>query len=832
MSACVVYAGKMGKCACTLTPDMCHKLRWIVIHLAVPVLLFGACIVLLVNAQSSPASPQSQESLPDAPSAVMQSPEKSKTAANPAPGGTSQRVDAPWPREAMRGDEKISMYQPQLESWQDDELHAYAALSINRKGNHKPNYGVVWFTARTEVDKVNRQVTLANFQITKVKFPTLPDKEAEYQSFLQSKLPDKSRLIALDRLEAALAASTMGQAEVKGVPVKNDPPRVIFTTKPSLLVLIDGPAKFRDVGGTTLQKVLNSQAFILLDTKKGKYYLNVMDGWLEAPAMEGPWSYASKIPDDMKEITKAIQERQQATGQEGTAPPSLKQAQKDGKIPAIYVSFGPAELLATDGLPQLASLSGTNLEYVKNTTANIFRDPATSDYYVVLAGRWFRAKSLEGDSWEFVDPKSLPESFAKIPEDSPKAGVLASIPGTPPALEALIANSIPQTATITRGEAHLQVAYDGEPQFTAIEGTELQYAVNTATPVIRVADKDCYAVENAVWFVGLGPNGPWEVATKVPEVIYSIPPNSPLHYVTYVKVYRSTPEVVYVGYTPGYYGTVVSSTTTTVVYGTGWYYPPYIGNYWYGAPYTYGVGVATTWSSGTGWSVTIGVGYSYGYPYYYPYYPWWGPWGYYGPCCWGPAWGYGYGGYAATNVYGRWGNTAYANTRAAWANPYTGNYGAASRTGFQNTQRGTVGVAGRGYNTNIYTGNTVAGRGAAAYDPKTGIAVAGGAGYAGNMYTGQGAVGRGGIAYNTNTGAGVAVGNNNVYAGKDGTVYRYDRQNGNWSQNTGSGWESANRPQANLQQQQQARYTGQQRTQNFSRSMGGGMRMGGGGRRR
>jgi hypothetical protein len=104
------------------------------------------------------------------------------------------------------------------------------------------------------------------------------------------------------------------------------------------------------------------------------------------------------------------------------------------------------------------------------------------------------------------------------------------------------------------------------------------------------------------------------VATSVPAAIYSIPPSSSLHYVTYVKVYRSTPDVVYAGYTPGYYGTVVSSTTTTVVYGTGFYYPPYVGNYWYGAPYTYGSGVASTWSSGTGWSITIGVGYTYGYP--------------------------------------------------------------------------------------------------------------------------------------------------------------------------------------------------------------------------
>jgi hypothetical protein len=55
--------------------------------------------------------------------------------------------------------------------------------------------------------------------------------------------------------------------------------------------------------------------------------------------------------------------------------------------------------------------------------------------------------------------------------------------------------------------------------------------------------------------------------------IYSILPKSPVHYVTYVKIYDATPEVVYRGYAPGYVGTVSAD---DVVYGTGWYYPPYL----------------------------------------------------------------------------------------------------------------------------------------------------------------------------------------------------------------------------------------------------------------
>ena len=61
-----------------------------------------------------------------------------------------------------------------------------------------------------------------------------------------------------------------------------------------------------------------------------------------------------------------------------------------------------------------------------------------------------------------------------------------SVAGTPQAREAVIANTIPQTATVKRNEATLVPRYDGEPQFKPIVGTPLQYAINSPTPVIRV----------------------------------------------------------------------------------------------------------------------------------------------------------------------------------------------------------------------------------------------------------------------------------------------------------------------------------------------------------
>src|SRR5678815_5615193 len=105
----------------------------------------------------------------------------------------------------------------------------------------------------------------------------------------------------------------------------------------------------------------------------------------------------------------------------------------------------------------------------------------------------------------------------------------------------------------------------------SIEGTPLQFVANSATPIIKVDEKSWYACQNGVWYVATSVKGPWYVADSVPAVIYSIPSSSPMHYVTYVRVYDADSRVVYQGYTPGYLGTVVSD--GVVVYGTGYYYP-------------------------------------------------------------------------------------------------------------------------------------------------------------------------------------------------------------------------------------------------------------------
>jgi hypothetical protein len=737
---------------------------------------------------------------------------------------SAQSAEDPWPRSTVVQNgtvsTTVSIYQPQLESWNGNHLDAYAVVTTKAQTSDVKNYGVIWFTARTEVDKVNRMVTLSDFTVTKRSFPTLAANGATYAAAFGRDMP-WTQSMPLDELETALATTSIDQQQ-KRVAVSNNPPRIIVSTSPAVLVLIDGAPAMRPAADN-LDKAINTRALLLFDPTGGTYYLAVMDGWVESTAVDGPWSRAIGPPAALDRIkTAALKSKQNQVL--GNADQSLKDADDDDELPRVYVSNVPAELILIQGQPEFTAIPGTALSYVSNSADDLFTDADTNLTYLLIGGRWFVASSILGGEWSYISATRLPADFTNIPDYSPKASVLTSVPATPQAKEGVIANQIPQTATISRTLAHATVTYAGPPDLQPIDGTTLQYAANSQTPVIAVPGGSYYACQTGVWFSSSSALGPWTVATSVPVDIYSIPPSSPIYYVTYVKVYGYTPSSVYVGYTPGYYGTVLS-TDGVVVYGTGYVYPSYIGStMWVPAPYTYGVGAAFSWSAAAGWALGFGLGMADG-----ALSPWWGPVGAWGWGAVAPAWGWGaYGGVASSNFYGHWGRNVVSGTRAAWANPYTGNIGAGARGTYRNPVTGTSGVAARGGNFNAVTGNYAAGRAGARYDPSTGVVSGGMHGVAGNAYTGEGGSVNRGFAYRPTTGNGIAYRGNNLYADHDGNIYHASPSSG-WQQLSDRNWRSADSSAlSSLNSQAFARGLGHQRWGDFN-SGGWGGRFGGGG---
>ena len=497
--------------------------------------------------------------------------------------------DVAWPREAKAADGTvITVYQPQVERWADNNLSGRAAVSVKRPNVKEPHYGVIELSARTEIDKSADLVTLSSVRITKSSFPGASAEEVEkYLATLRASVTKQSWPVSAQALQANLAIAQARSQ--KGQPVKNDPPQILFRPAPSMLVLIDGEPALREVKDAPgLQRIINTSALIFFEKSSSTYSLRALGRWWQAPALDGAWKSGPLMLASLDKPREALDKQYDPLeGKDADGKPLFE----PGVTPQIIVATKPTELLQSTGEPKLSPIPRTDLLYVANSRNDIFLVLGAQTYYVLISGRWFTAKALAGP-WSFVPGKSLPADFAKIPADHPMADVLASVPGTTQAREAAIANQIPQTATVQRDVQPSAVAYDGgEPKWQPIDGTPLSYAPNTPAPVIRVDPKSYYMVQNGVWFSATAPPGPFVVATAVPAVIYSIPASSPVHYVTYVRVYSSTPTTVFVGYTPGYYGTVMS-TDGVVVYGTGYVYPPYVGPYYYYPPpyYTYGYG--------------------------------------------------------------------------------------------------------------------------------------------------------------------------------------------------------------------------------------------------
>ena len=482
----------------------------------------------------------------------------------------------PWPKTIEQDGATYTLYQPQLDSWDGHTIAAHAAVSVRPAGAKEPDFGVIEIAAQTYVSRQSRTVDFADLTVNKATFPATPDKAAGYQQGFQTMIAGGPSTMSLDRLEALLAIEHAQQL-ARAVPVQNAPPQFVFAQHTTVLVAIAGDPVWRPVTGTALERVINTRALVLRDNASGKYYIHVFNGFVEAPGLSGPWTAASAVPSGANQVAQELAQQRVVDlmagppdEQDPTKRPSLAST-----VPEVIVATTPTELIVTEGAPDWVPVAGTMLLYVKNTTANIFKDLNDQQTYVLVTGRWFRAPGFSGP-WHYVAGTHLPPAFAQIPDDSPKENVKASVPGTPQAQEALIANAIPQTATVDRASATFTPVISGAPELKPVPNTSLMYVYNSPMPIIMVSQNDWYAVDNGVWFAAASAPGPWTVATAIPAVIYAIPPSSPLYYVTYVKMYAVTPQAVVVGYTPGYMGTVATP-DGVVVYGTGYTYVPYIG---------------------------------------------------------------------------------------------------------------------------------------------------------------------------------------------------------------------------------------------------------------
>lgn len=495
-----------------------------------------------------------------------------------------------WPLVIESTTQVIYIYEPEAENYTGNELSFRSTISISEPKDAAPVFGAMWAKAMLEENKARQTVSVANVAIQSIRFADGESVASESQLIplirngMIRQRPEMSMQQLHDNLnatqkEAALAAT-----------INHAPPRIIYRSEPSILVTIDGPPVMQATSVKGVSMVSNTP-FLILEYAS-RFYLSNGSLWYRAASIMGQWTPETKIPEQVEKVAKSLRNDDD----------EILAENMDSEYPAIIVSTEPAELIQTDGVPILDAIAGTYLYYINNTDDYLILDSKTRTYYLLLAGRWYTASRLSG-SWNYIAAENLPEEFALIPEGTEVDAVLANVPGTMAAQEAVMDAQIPQTAMVDRQTATTSVEYDGYPSFESIQGTDLRMASNSSNTVIMEGNA-YYVVDNGVWFIGASPQGPWRVSDRRPVQVNIIPPSSPAYNVKYVYIYRSTPQFVYVGYTRGYLsGFVVGH---TVVYGTGFHYHPWYGVHYYPRPWTWGFGM--NYNPWWGWSVNFRYG--------------------------------------------------------------------------------------------------------------------------------------------------------------------------------------------------------------------------------
>ena len=370
-------------------------------------------------------------------------------------------------------------------------------------------------------------------------------------------IPDDERVIALDRVLANLNKSQIVPKVVEGL--KADPPKVFFSKTPAVIVNIDSEPIWSPIKDNDLKYAVNTNWDLFQHTPTNTYYLRNNDTWLKASDLNGKWAPAGTLPASFSKLPAEDNWKDVKANLPGKAV-------KAAAVPKVLVSTQPAELILLRGEPNYLLVSGTTLLWVSNTDSDVFRLGKTGPVYYLVAGRWFSAPDFTGP-WTFAT-QNLPPDFKKIPLEHERSRVLASVPGTDQAAEAVLLAQIPQTARVNKKQVKApDVAFQGDPKFTPIEKTTVQRAVNTDKDVFKVGDS-YYMCYQGVWFVSTSASGPWEVASSVPQQIYEIPVSSPANHVTYVTVEDSDDDWVTYAAAAGYTGMMVG--WGCAVWGSGW----------------------------------------------------------------------------------------------------------------------------------------------------------------------------------------------------------------------------------------------------------------------
>ena len=287
---------------------------------------------------------------------------------------------ATWPQELTSdGGEVIRIFQPQIESFSGNTLEARTAISIETSTTSGPMFGAIWMVARLDSDRSSRTAVIRDIDVTEVRLADVSDAQIDALArFIEENIETASMVIAIDQIVADLEGA---EGQRPDVVLNHDPPEIVLSREPALLVVIDGDPVFEEIEGSQYERVVNTP-FLIVRGDSDHYLYVGSNAWFTGENPLGPWQLSARVPQDIQALVE---------------PAADDADDADLSETRIIVATVPTELVVTDGEPKWAPVEGMDLLYLENTDSQVFLELSSQRYYTLLSGRWYRSVEMLGE---------------------------------------------------------------------------------------------------------------------------------------------------------------------------------------------------------------------------------------------------------------------------------------------------------------------------------------------------------------------------------------------------------------------------------------------------
>jgi hypothetical protein len=178
-----------------------------------------------------------------------------------------------WPQQLVaKNGSSVLIYQPQVEIFSGNSIEGRAAVSVTTSASDAaPVFGAIWFKAKIDTDRDARTAVIRDFEVGDIRFADASGDEMQKLSdFIETQLAGTHLSISVDQLLADLDKAEAGQETSS---LKHEPPKIILSTEPAILISIDGEPVLQAIDGSDYERVVNSAFLIVKDGRD--YFLYI-----------------------------------------------------------------------------------------------------------------------------------------------------------------------------------------------------------------------------------------------------------------------------------------------------------------------------------------------------------------------------------------------------------------------------------------------------------------------------------------------------------------------------------------------------------------------------